>query len=649
MAEMSRVLPHGSWPTPITSEFVVGALVRLDEAVVCDGDVWWSELRPEEGGRTQLVRATAKGARQDVLAGDANVRTAVHEYGGGAWWVRAGVLWYANWSDQRLYRWTAEGGSQPITPPPEHPRGQRWADGCVHPSGEVMAVVRERHLARGGAADVVNEIVSLPVEGGEPEVIASGSDFVADPRWSPDGEMLCWLEWNHPDMPWDSTTLRVRAGREDIGVVAGGPAESIFQPRWASDGSLWFASDRTSWWNLYRWTPGGGVEPVIEMEADIGRPQWVFGQSCYAFLGDGGVVFAYTREGREGLAIRREDATTVDLDLGYTAFDSVQAEGQTVVIIASSPTREPAVLRLQIRDGRLASVDAVRPPRDLGLDPGWLSVPEHVSYPSSGGRTAHALFYPPSNPTCRAPGNEKPPLLVFIHGGPTSAARSTLRVEVQYWTSRGFAVVDVNYGGSTGYGRTYREQLKGNWGVVDVDDCVAAARWLADQGRVDDRRLCIRGGSAGGFTTLAALAFHDVFCAGASHFGVADLEALAQDTHKFESRYLDGLVGPYPERRDLYLERSPIHHIDSFDTPLVVFQGLEDEVVPPAQSQMIVDALRLKGVPVAYMTFEGEQHGFRQAKHLQRALDGELSFYAQVLGFTLPPDENIEPMPVENL
>jgi dipeptidyl aminopeptidase/acylaminoacyl peptidase len=599
------------------------------------------------------VRRSGPGAADDLLTDEANARTAVHEYGGGAWWLHDGSVWYVDWADQRVYRRTPDGRTRPVTPVSDPPRSVRWADGCVHPDGDVMAVVRERHPAGGTSADVVNEIVLLPVDGGDPEVVVSGPDFVSDPRWSPDGERLSWLEWDHPDMPWDATRLRVRQGLDDpaaqAAVVAGGAAESVFQPRWAADGSLWFASDRTGWWSLYRWTPDDGVQPVVEMEADIGRPQWVFGQSCYAFLDDGSVVFAYRRDGRDHVALRSPDGTAHDLGLGYTECDSLQGAGDGFVMVAGSPTQEMAVVRVRLDGDKVASTEVLRPPRDLGLDAGWWSVPEHVSFPTSGGRTAHALFYPPHNPGYAGPDDEKPPLLVFIHGGPTGSVRPVLRLELQYWTSRGFAVVDVDYGGSAGYGRAYREQLKGQWGVVDVDDCVAAARWLADQGRVDPQRLCIRGGSAGGFTTLAALAFHDLFAAGASHFGVADLEALAQETHKFESRYLDGLVGPYPERRDLYVERSPIHHVDSFDRPLAVFQGLEDEVVPPAQSQMIVDALRATGVPVAYLPFEGEQHGFRRAANVRRALDGELSFYAQVFGFALPPEEGIDPVPVDNL
>jgi dipeptidyl aminopeptidase/acylaminoacyl peptidase len=506
---------------------------------------------------------------------------------------------------------------------------------------------------------------------------------VSDPRFSPDGDQLCWLQWDHPDMPWDGTELCLSDLRwSDIGpglsrptVVAGagagagagtaqGKGESVFQPRWADDGSLWFVSDRTGWWNLYRRTPAASddrqatIETMVERDAELGVPQWVFGQSRYAFLDNDRVVFAEISDGFEHLLLRAADGSVVPLDLPYTSFGSVTARGDQIVVIAASATAEPAVVRLTLVPGGTApagSPEILRPPRDLGLDPGWFSVPEPISFPTTPldgvPRTAHALYYPPTNPEAVAPpsSTEKPPLLVLIHGGPTAAARPMLQIGTQYWTSRGFAVVDVNYGGSIGYGRAYRDQLRGNWGVVDLDDCEAAARWLGEQGRVDPERLCIRGGSAGGYTTLAALAFRDTFAAGASHFGVADLEALATETHKFESRYLDGLIGPYPAARQVYVDRSPIHHVEGFDRPLAVFQGLEDEVVPPNQAEMIVGALRDRKVPVAYVAFEGEQHGFRQAANIRRALDGELSFYAQVFGFDLPPDEHIDPIDVDNL
>ncbi|MHA6620853.1 S9 family peptidase [Pseudonocardia sp. DLS-67] len=650
--------PYGSWPTPITSELVTAAAVRLGEVRVDGADVVWAEGRPAEGGRTQLVRRAPDGATADLLPDGRNARTAVHEYGGAAWWVRDGVVWFADWADQRLYRLAPGGEPEPITPEPAAPRADRYADGDVAPDGATIVCVRERHTGP-SAADVRNEVVRLAAHAGsehtmsEPEVLVSGPDFVAAPRLSPDGTTLAWLQWDHPSMPWDDTQLVVRdleSGEET--VVAGGRGESVLEPRFEADGSLLFLSDRTDWWNLYRFIPGADIVPVVRLDAEIGEPAWVFGSARYVRLGDGRVVFARWRDGRDGLAVRQVDGTLVDLELPFSAIAAVRAAGpEAVVVVAGSPTAELGVHRVDVTT---CAVETLRPPRDLGLEPAQISVPEHITFDSVDGsgerRRAHAQFYAPASAGSCGPENELPPLLVQIHGGPTGAATPVLSTSVQYWTSRGFAVVDVNYGGSTGYGRAYREELLGEWGVIDVADCLAAARRLAAQQRADGERLCIRGGSAGGFTTLAALAREDTpFAAGADHFGVADLEALAAETHKFESRYLDRLVGPYPKARDVYVERSPIHHVERFTRPLIVLQGAEDEVVPPNQSEMIVDELRARGTPVAYLLFEGEQHGFRRAENIRRALDSELSFYAQVLGFELPADEGIEPVAVENL
>jgi dipeptidyl aminopeptidase/acylaminoacyl peptidase len=657
VTDSPQTLPYGSWPTPITSELVVRAAARLGEVVVDGEDVWWAEGRPSEGGRTVLVRRSPDGTTTDLLPPPWNARTRVHEYGGGAWTVADGTVWFTNFADQRLYR-VDPGSSEPVavTPEPEIPAGVRHADLEITPDGSAVMAVRETHTAGGAAADVVHEVVRVERDG-TTTVLVAGTDFVSDPRLSPDGRSLAWLQWQHPDMPWDAAELVVRGPDGTETVVAGGRSgaqpESVVQPTWGADGTLWFLADRTDVWSLYRWVPGGEPEVVVDAGTDIAGPQWVFGQSRYTLLEDGRVVVAYGRDGADRLAVREADGTLRELDLTHrgarlAAFVQLSAAGNSVVAVAGGPASEPVVLRAGVDDG---AAEVLRPARGLGLDPAWFSRPEHVTFPTEAGDSgvgeAHALVYPPTNPQVTGPDDERPPLLVLVHGGPTAAARSVLDLGIQYWTSRGFTVADVDYRGSTGYGRRYREALQGRWGIADLDDVVAAAQWLAGQDRVDPARLAIRGGSAGGYTTLAALTFRPgVFAAGASHYGVADLAALAADTHSFESRYLDGLIAPWPSGADVYAERSPIHHTEALDTPLAVFQGDEDRVVPPEQAEMMVAALREKGVPHSYVLFAGEQHGFRKAENIRAALDGELSFYAQVLGFSLPPDEGIAPIEV---
>jgi dipeptidyl aminopeptidase/acylaminoacyl peptidase len=642
---MTSVSPTGSWPTPITSELVVRAAARLGEVVVDGNDVWWSESRPSEGGRSVIVRRSADGTVTDVLPAPWNARTRVHEYGGGSWTVSEGTLWFTEFSDQRLYR-LDPGSDTPVAviPEPDLPAGVRHADFRVASDG--LLAVRETHAEGDRPVEVVNEIVRVGADG--TEVLVSGPDFVSDARLSPDGTTLAWLQWNHPNMPWDAAQLVVRSADGTETVVAGGSGESVVQPVWDADGSLWFLSDRTNFWSLYRRAPGGEIQLVLDAGCDIGGPQWVFGQSRYALLEDGRIVLAYGRAGADRLAVLRLGEPLRELDLPYAVFRYVTVQGNSVVCVAGGPAHEPVVLRVDVDSGK---PEVLRPARDLGLDPGWFSQPEHVTFPTedrgTGIDVAHALVYPPTNPEASAPDGDLPPLMVVVHGGPTANAVPVLNVEVQYWTSRGFCVADVDYRGSTGYGRRYRDALQGRWGVVDLDDVVACARYLADSGRVDPARMAIRGGSAGGYTTLAALTMRPgVFTAGASHYGVADLGALAAETHKFESRYLDGLVAPWPSGADVYAERSPINHVDALDTPLAVFQGDEDAVVPPDQAEAIVAALREKGVPHAYLLFPGEQHGFRKAENIRAALDGELSFYAQVWGFDLPADEGIAPIEV---
>jgi dipeptidyl aminopeptidase/acylaminoacyl peptidase len=636
--------PYGSWKSPITADLIVAGTVSLDQVVLDGQDVYWLEGRPAEAGRYVVVRRTPHGKTEDVTPAPFNARTRVHEYGGGSYTVADGVVYFSNFVDQRIYR--QRPGELPTAITPEGKT--RYADCVVDRRRQSLICVREDHSDP--AHEAVNTIVRVPLAGNDAgQVLAAGNGFCSSPRLSPDGSRLAWLTWNHPNMPWDGTELWV-GELDDAGTiqspqrVAGGAAESIFQPEWSPDGTLYIVSDRSGWWNLYRWRDGK-VEALAPREAEFGRPQWVFGMSTYAFATPQRIVCSYTTRGTWQLARLDTESGRLDvLELPFTDFSSVQASPTHLVCVAGAGTEAAAVIRLDLASGKF---ERLRRSSSVTVDPGYLSVPQAIEFPTEGGRTAHAFYYPPANKDFTAPTGEKPPLLVISHGGPTGSTSSVLRLTIQYWTSRGIAVVDVNYGGSTGYGRAYRERLNDNWGIVDVNDCVHAARFLVERGAADGRRLAIRGGSAGGYTTLAVLTFRNQFQAGASHYGVSDLEALAKETHKFESRYLDRLIGPYPERKDLYEQRSPVHFADRLSCPVILFQGLEDKVVLPNQAEMMVAALKAKGLPVAYVAFEGEQHGFRKAENIKRALDGELYFYSRVFGFDLA--EPVEPVQIDNL
>jgi len=654
MAQL-QVAPYGSWRSPITSERVVAKTVRLSGIHVDGETVYWVEGRPEEGGRAVIVRRDPDGGTTDINPPPFNARTRVHEYGGGETLVDRGVVYFSNFADQRLYRVVPGAAPEPITPE----AALRYADGIVDRARNRIICIREDHT---GGREPVNTVTAIDLATGAQTVVVAGNDFYAAPRLSPDGTRLAWLTWNHPNMPWDGTELWV-AGFDADGMpvdaqhVAGGERESVFGPTWSPSGVLTFASDRTSWWNLYRWE-AGRARCLVEMAAEFGQPMWSFGMSTYAYLSGDTIVCIYAQDGTDHLAtLSVATGTLTEISIPYTSMHHIVVAGGTaagrgqpgrVYFLGGSPTRATALIEwdLATRTERVLRCSA-----ELGADhgglAGYLSAPEPIAYPTAGGEMAYGLFYPPANRDFIAPEDELPPLLVISHGGPTSATSSTLNLSIQYWTSRGFAVLDVNYGGSTGYGRAYRERLVGQWGVVDVDDCANGARYLVAQRRVDGNRLAIRGGSAGGYTTLSALAFRDVFQAGASHYGVSDLAALARDTHKFESRYLDRLVGPYPACEDIYEERSPLHNVGTLNCPVIFFQGLEDAVVPPSQAELMVRALRHKGVPVAYLAFEGEQHGFRRAENIKRALDAEFFFYGRIFGFA--PADAIEPVPIENL
>jgi dipeptidyl aminopeptidase/acylaminoacyl peptidase len=634
--------PYGSWRSPITADLLVSRSIMLMEPRLDGADTCWIEGRPAEAGRCVIVRRDAEGNVADVNPPPFNARSRVHEYGGGAYVVRDGTVYFSNFADGVLYRVRAGGEPTAITAESAY----RYADLVVDSRRGRIICVREDHT--NPHREAVNTLVSIDLEIGEQTVVVEGNNFYSSPRLSPDGSRLCWLTWNHPNMPWDGCELWsapiVGEGRPTgAALVAGGLNESIFQPEFSPDGVLFFTSDRTGWWNLYR-AGAQGVEAVTREEAELGTPQWGFGMSLYAFAGADQIVAAVGRGGEWRLStVDPRTGRVSELDTPYTWAGGVQGQTGRVVCVAAGPTQSTAVVQLDPESGE---TEVLKSSSSLTLDEAYLSRPEPIAFPTENGRTAYGFYHPPANRDFQGPADEKPPLIVGVHGGPTGQTPNTLNLQTQYWTSRGFAVLDVNYGGSSGYGREYRERLREQWGVVDVDDAINGARFLLSQGRADPNRVLIHGGSAGGYTTLAALAFRDFFSGGASYFGLADLEPFIQDTHKFESRYLDGLVGPYPEAKERYRERSPINFVHRMSAPVIVFQGLEDRVVPPNQAEIMVEGLQQKGIPFAYVAYEGEGHGFRRAENIKHTLEGELYFYSRVFGFDLP--DEVETVDIEN-
>ena len=635
---MPEIAPYGTWKSPISAEMTVRDSVGLGPIQLDGETVYWVESRPNEGGRSVIVRRDSDGETRDVNPPPYSARTRVHEYGGLCFWAADSAVFFSNYSDQRVYRQADGKSPAPITPAAGG--DLRYADGMIDARRNRIVCVREDHRGEG---EPVNAVVALDLDkGGEGEILVSGSDFYAYPAVNPDGTALAWLSWNHPNMPWDETELWTAEFLADgsLGApvkVAGDGGESVFQPEWSPDGVLHFVSDRTGWWNLYR-LRGGDLEALAPMNAEFGSPMWTLGARTYAFESAERIACEYVEDGKWRLALldtRTKRMTPADAPYTEMSRGDIRARAGGVVFEAASASLPNALVSLDPDGG---AIEVLRQSGAAEVDAGYLSSPEAVEFETAGGAAARAFYYAPRNADFIAPEGEAPPLIVVSHGGPTGAASTAFDLSYQFWTSRGVAVADVNYGGSTGYGTAYRRRLNGNWGIVDVDDCVNAALHLARAGKADAGRLIARGGSAGGYTTLAALAFRDAFAVGASYYGVSDLSALARDTHKFESRYLDSLIGPYPARRDLYDERSPLRHADGLSCPIILFQGLEDKVVPPSQSEMMADALRRKGIPMAYIAFEGEQHGFRKSENIIRALESELYFYARVLGFK-PADE----------
>ena len=643
----SMVAPYGSWKSPITLDMVADETIELGRIALDGDDVYWIETRPFEDGRSVLVKRGSDGALQDLTPPEFSVGTMVHEYGTRSFIVAEGVIYFSNYLDHRVYRQRVGEEPKAITPKGELRYGSKVFDGK---RGRVICVCEDHGSP--DAEQPVNDIVAIDIQGRrEPEVLVTSNDFYSSPALSPDGNHLAWLTWDHPSMPWDGTELWVAPVAEDgtLGestLVAGGVDEAVIQPEWSPEGELYFVSDRSGWANLYRWR-NGEVEPVLEMDAEFAKANWWVGMCSYGFDTPSSLICSYVSRGVWSLArlyLRELSLEPIAIPYWEMSHGDLQVVPGRVVFAAGSPGQPISLLQLDLEDGELAVVQVES---DVEPASGYLSLPEAIEFPTSNNETAHAFFYPPANQDYSAPDDERPPLLVTCHGGPHSAATAELNLAVQYWTSRGIGVLDVNYGGSTGYGRDFRERLIGEWGVVDVNDCVNAALYLVERGDVDGNRIAISGGSAGGFTALAALTFRNVFKAGASYFGVSDLESLLTDIHKFDTHSLVGLVGPYPLYRKRYIERSPINYPDHATCPTIFFQGLEDTIVPAIQSEEMFKALRRNGVPTAYLAFEGEHHGFRQAETIKRALAAEFYFYSRIFGFV--PADDLEPIPIENL
>jgi len=628
---MNKQAPYGTWASPITGELVARLKhTGFSQLTTTAQGIYWIKSRPLEKGRRVIMRY-ANDTLTEMTPAGFNVRTRAHEYGGGDFWIHNNTLYFINDDDQRIYAQSTDNQPpQPITPASETKHALRYADGIVTQDGKCIICVSEKHHNN----NVVNSLVAIQTDGTQIETIAEGADFYSSPKLSPDGKQLAWLCWNHPQMPWDGTELWLADVTFDHQVImsdkqkiAGGPNESIYQPEWRKDNVLHFVSDKSGWWNIYNYNDQA-ITPVSPMSAEYGAPHWIFGTNTYTFLENDHIACIVTDRGTKHIAmINPHTQSHTFLKLPWDEFScNLHADDYNLYFTASNFETMPSLVRLDIKTKKYTIIKS----EILAVDQDYISRPRAIEFETDNKKTAYAFYYPPCNKNYTAQKDERPPLLVISHGGPTAATSTALNFDIQFWTSRGFAVVDVNYRGSTGYGRAYRNALKEQWGIADVADCTNAAKYLIQHNEVDPKRIAIRGRSAGGYTTLCALTFYNIFTAGASYYGVSDLKMLVEDTHKFEAHYLDSLIGPYPEKKEIYEQRSPINFADQLSCPIIFFQGLEDKVVPPAQAETMIAALKKKGLPYTYITFDHEQHGFRDAKNIQAALEAELSFYTAI-------------------
>lgn len=625
---MITIAHYGNWPSPVTADMLTQQSTKLSEPQACGQDVFWLESRPAEQGRNALVHLSPTGLRADILPSPHSVRTRVHEYGGAPYLVTPDIIFCVLDADQRIY--TINRTTQELNA--LSPAGNyRYADFCWDQKRKRLVCIREDHSLADHAAQIEerSEIIAIDLNG-HVNGLVSGADFYSNPRVNPAGDKLSYLSWNHPQMPWDGTecfcvTLTPEGAIANTQLIAGSKTESIFQPQWSPAGKLYFVSDRNNWWNIYRYTKQG-VEIVCDFPADFATPQWVFGMSTFGFLNEHEIFCCFVQQGQWQLGlIDTQQKAILKIENTFKDISGVYAQDKRAYFLAASATHSTGLFRYSS-----GQIETINPASKNTLTPDDISEPQAIEFPTSDGEMAYGFYYAPKNKHIIAPENTLPPLIVMCHGGPTGATETSLNTKIQFWTSRGFAVLDVNYRGSTGYGRKYRDRLKNNWGVTDVIDVCSGANYLIEQGTVDKNKIAIRGSSAGGYTVLAALTFSNTFTAGASLYGIGDLEALAKDTHKFEARYLDSLVGDYPAEQEIYRARSPIHHIEQLKCPVIFLQGLKDKVVPPNQAEAMVAALTAKGIKNAYVTFEHEGHGFRQADSIKTAIEAELKFYQEV-------------------
>ncbi|MBA2381616.1 MAG: S9 family peptidase [Chloroflexi bacterium] len=643
------VASFGAWASPVSIELLTRGALTFGEIGAAGRVRWWLEGRAEEGGRQVLVRREPDGSMTRLTPEGFNARCRVHEYGGGAYVIDGDLVVVSEFATGRLHRVSSPGVLEPLTPAG---RAWRFADLSLDRARNRILAIREDHepdtLARHGEAK--NAVVAIDLGDGSVTVLADGADFFSSPRLSPDGTRLAWLRWNHPNLPWDGTELLLAdldaAGAPSRArVVAGSGSDWVAQPRWSPAGVLHFVAEPDGWMNLFRVGAADRVERAsVPLEAEFAFPDWVFALANYAFTDDGTIIAVGRSRGQDRLYRITGDGAASPLHLPFTEIGYVATDGGAAVVRAAAPDRPWAIVELDLAT---TGVTILQRSTALEVDPAATSLGEPIEFPTAGDRTAFGILYRPVSREFSGPAGARPPLIVTSHGGPTAEASTAFAVLTQLFASRGFAVLDVDYGGSTGYGKDYRKRLEGEWGVVDLADCVAGAQWLAGQGIVDGGQLAIRGGSASGYTTLCAVTFSDAFSAGTSYFGIGDLETFMKETHKFESRYLDRLIGPYPERKDLYHDRSPLNFAEQISCPVLILQGAEDRIVPPAQAEQIVDALWERHLPHAYVLFPGEDHGFRSAANIIASFEAELSFYGQVFGFE--PADPIDPIEVKFL